>query len=179
MKINSKLSAPIKEKMVEFLKKNAYLFAWKPEDMPGVNPNVIMHELNLAYMKKSIQYHKRRFAREKSDIIKKKVNFLKKVGWGREVDYPIWFSNVVLANKVGGEHQMCVDFTDVNTMTPNDCFPFPSIEQLVDATLGLGVMSFMDVSSCYDQIWMHPRGEEKMAFITEEGTYCYSRCDLG
>lgn len=40
---------------------------------------------------------------------------------------------------------MCVDLTDVNKATPKDCFPIPSIDQLVDATTRFSLMRFMDV----------------------------------
>lgn len=68
-----------------------------------------------------------RFTREKSEIINNKVNSLKSVNWVRKVDYPTWFSNIVLANKAEEDHRMCVDFTYGNMATPKDCFPCPTL----------------------------------------------------
>lgn len=93
-----------------------------------------------------------RFIRDKSDIIKKNVNFLKGVGWIREVCQPTWLSNVVVENKTGEEYKMCVNFTDLNTATPKYCFSLPNIDQLVNATTGFETMSFMAIYFIYYQI---------------------------
>lgn len=47
---------------------------------------------------------------------------------------------------------MCVDFIDLNKVCPKDCFPLPRIDQLVDATTGHQLLSFMDAYSGYNQI---------------------------
>ena len=68
---------------------------------------------------------------------------------------------------------MCVDFMDLNKAYPKDSFPLPSIDRLVDASAGHHVLSFMDAFSGYNQIMMDPSDQEKTAFITEKGLYCY------
>lgn len=54
-KINSKLSTNDKEDWIEFLKRNVKLFAWKLEEMLGINPNIITYEIKMDYMKKLVQ----------------------------------------------------------------------------------------------------------------------------
>ncbi|XP_059633608.1 uncharacterized protein LOC132276269 [Cornus florida] len=44
---------------------------------------------------------------------------------------------------------------------------------MVDATTGYERLTFLDAYSGYNQIPMDPEDEEKTAFITEKGTYCY------
>ena len=44
--IGSKLAEDIKDRLIRFLRKNAEVFAWKQEDMGGINPAVITHKLN-------------------------------------------------------------------------------------------------------------------------------------
>ena len=68
---------------------------------------------------------------------------------------------------------VCTDFTDLNRACPKDSFPLPRIDQLVDATAGHELLSFMDVYSGYNQIRMDPKNEEKTSFITNQGLYCY------
>ena len=68
---------------------------------------------------------------------------------------------------------MCIDYTDLNRACPKDSYPLPSIDQLVDATLGFLLMSFMDAFSDYNQIQMVQENEEKMSFIIDRETYCY------
>lgn len=64
-------------------------------------------------------------------------------------------SNVVLALKARGDQRMWIDFIDVNRTTPKDYFPLPSIDQLVDATDGFGLMSIMDIYLGYHESRMH------------------------
>ena len=42
-KVGGELDPLIKEKIVEFLKKNLEIFTWTHEDMPGINYKVIEH----------------------------------------------------------------------------------------------------------------------------------------
>ncbi|KAK0573476.1 hypothetical protein LWI29_008525 [Acer saccharum] len=74
---------------------------------------------------------------------------------------------------------MCVVFTDLNKACPKDSFPLPRIDQLVDATAGHETLSFMDAYSGYNQIKMHKLDEEKTAFTTDQGLYCYTVMPFG
>ena len=74
---------------------------------------------------------------------------------------------------------MCIDFTDLNKAYPKDSFPLPHIDMLVDAKTGHELLSFMDAFSCYNQILMHRDDQEKMAFITERGIFCYKVMPFG
>ena len=90
-----------------------------------------------------------------------------------EVHYPKWLANVVLIKKPNEKWRMCVNFTDLNRACPKDSYPLPSIDQLMDATSRFWLMSFMDAFFGYNQIQMAPKDEERTAFITDRGTYCY------
>lgn len=54
---------------------------------------------------------------------------------------------------------MYVDFTDLNKACPKDSFPFPRIDQLVDATRSFALLSFLDAYLGYNQIRMNPTDE--------------------
>ena len=88
--------------------------------------------------------------------------------------YPSWVSNPVLVPKPNGKWQTCMDFTDLNKACPKDCFPLPRIDQLVDATTGHELLSFMDAHSGYNHISMHPPDEDHTSFQTDLGIYCYN-----
>ncbi|CAA7052868.1 unnamed protein product [Microthlaspi erraticum] len=60
-----------------------------------------------------------------------------------------------------------------------DCYPLPHIDRLVEATAGHQLLSFMDAFSGYNQIKMNPEDQEKTAFITDRGTYCYKVMPFG
>ena len=74
---------------------------------------------------------------------------------------------------------MCVDFTDLNKAYLKDSFPLPRIDQLVDSTGGHKLLTFMDAFSGYNQIKMAEEDQEKIAFITSQGLYCYKVMPFG
>ena len=74
---------------------------------------------------------------------------------------------------------MCVDFTDLNKACPKDSFPLPRIDQLMDSTAKYKLLTFMDAFSRYNQIKMAEEDQEKTAFITSQGLYCYKVMPFG
>ncbi|XP_070002171.1 uncharacterized protein [Nicotiana sylvestris] len=52
-------------------------------------------------------------------------------------------------------------------------------DQLIDATEGHELLSFLDAYSEYNQIKIDPIDEEKTSFITDRGTYCYKVMPFG
>ena len=46
-KIGSALIGKFKENLITFLREHREIFAWSHEDMPGINPSVIVHRLNI------------------------------------------------------------------------------------------------------------------------------------
>ena len=91
-----------------------------------------------------------------------------------EVKYPESLANVVVIPKKGDKWRVCIDYMDLNEACPKDSFPLPRIDQIVDAFVGHGMLSFLDAFSCYHQIPMHPPDAEKTAFITPHELYCYN-----
>ena len=102
-----------------------------------------------------------------------------KAGHIIEVLYPNWIANTIVVPKKGGKWRVCIDYTDLNKSCPKDGFPVPKIDQLVDMTAGNEMLSFMDAYSGYNQIRMHPIDQEKTAFITDRGLYCYGEMPFG
>ncbi|XP_066163778.1 uncharacterized protein [Oryza sativa Japonica Group] len=84
-----------------------------------------------------------------------------------------------MVQKANGKWRMCVDFTDLNKACPKDHFPLPRIDQLVDSTAGCELLSFLDAYSGYHQISMAREDEEKTAFITPFGVFCYVKMPFG
>ncbi|KAI0520318.1 hypothetical protein KFK09_007790 [Dendrobium nobile] len=84
-----------------------------------------------------------------------------------------------MVKKASGAWRMCVDYTDLNKACTKDSFPLPRIDQLVDATSGHQMLSFMDGYSGYNQIKMDPIDEEATAFQTDKGLYCYRVMPFG
>ena len=72
-----------------------------------------------------------------------------------------------------------MDYTDLNDACSKDIFPLPRIDQIMDASAGHGMLSFLDAFSGYHQIPMHPSDAEKTSFITPHGLYYYNVMPFG
>ena len=107
------------------------------------------------------------------------VNKLLVANFIREVRYPEWLANVVMVKKANEKWRMCVDFIDLNQAYPKDSFPLPRIDQLVDSIARHKLLTFMDAFSGYNQIQMAKEDQEKTAFITSQGLYCYKVMPFG
>ena len=84
-----------------------------------------------------------------------------------------------MVKKANGKWRICVDFTDLNKVFPNDNFPLLRIDQLVDSTAEHKLLMFMDVFLGYNQIKIAEEDQEKTAFITSQGLYCYKVMPFG
>ena len=72
-----------------------------------------------------------------------------------------------------------MDFIDLNNACPKDSFPLPRIDQIVDSTIGHKRLTFMDAFLGYNQILMKEEDQEKTAFVTSQGLYCYKVMPFG
>ena len=149
------------------------VFAWKQEDIGGVNPAVITHRLNVNPSFNPVKQKRRSFALERHKVINEEVGKLLHANGIREVEYPEWLANVVLVKKANSQWQLCINFTEINRSFPKDNFPLPRIDLIVDATVGHELLSFMDAFSGYNQNSMDPSDKEKTSFVTGQGTYYY------
>ena len=147
--------------------------------MPSISLEVIQHKLNVNPERKPVQQRQRVFAPEWDQAVIEEVSKLLTAGFIREVYYPDWLANVVLVKKANGKWRMCVDFTDLNKACPKDSFPLSRIDQLVDSIAGHKLLTFMDAFSRYNQIKMAKEDQEKIAFITSQGLYCYKVIPFG
>ncbi|KAK0601791.1 hypothetical protein LWI29_027425 [Acer saccharum] len=179
VKVGASLSVHVKTVLIALLRNYKDVFAWSHEDMLGVDPKVISHHLSTNPEFRPVVQKRRLFNPERSVAIKKEVEKLLSAGSIREVKYPEWVANVVLVKKKNKQWRMCVDFTDLNKACPKDSFPLPRIDQLVDATAGHELLSFMDAYSGYNQIRMNKADEEKTSFTTDQGLYCYKVMPFG
>ncbi|KAL2248368.1 UNVERIFIED_CONTAM: hypothetical protein Sindi_2689100 [Sesamum indicum] len=56
--------------VIEFLRKNADIFAWSPLDFTGIDPEVIVYRLNVDPKARPVQQKKRSFGSDKNEIIR-------------------------------------------------------------------------------------------------------------
>jgi hypothetical protein len=89
-------------------------------------------------------------------------------GFIREVFHPEWLTNPVLVRKKNS-----------NKHCPKDNFGLPRIDQVIDSTAGCDLLCFLDCYSGYHQIAIKEEDQEKTAFITPFGAYCYTTMSFG
>ena len=92
----------------------------------------------------------------------------------KEIFFPEWLANTVVARKKNGKWRVCVDFTYLYRTCPKDPFPMLKINQLVNATYGHPRMSFLDAFHGYHQIALAAKDQEKTAFISLDANYHYT-----
>jgi hypothetical protein len=148
-------------------------------DMSGIPREVIEHKLGIDPAFKPIKQKERIYTPEMCDAIRLEVNRLLEDGFIRPVDYPSWLANLVLVEKHDGSWHMCINYTSLNKACPKDEYPLPRICQIVDSTTSCEFLSFLDAYSSYHQISLAIDNEEKIAFITPFGIFCYTKMAFG
>ena len=134
------------EALVKFLRANKEIFAWEPKQLVGVPREVIQHHLRVCPNVRPVKQRARRQSMEKQAFIVQETRKLEAAGAIREVRYPEWLANPIVVPKKGGKERMCIDFTNLNKACPQDPFPLPCIDQIVDATAECDLLCFLDTS---------------------------------
>ncbi|XP_043705405.1 uncharacterized protein LOC122655263 [Telopea speciosissima] len=173
IQIGANLTGERKTDLVNFLIANADVFVWSTTDMPGIDRKIAEHKLSVYPNAKPIFQKKRTFAPEQKEKIIEEVTKLLDAGFIEEAIHPKWLSNVAMVPKSNGKWRMCTHFTDLNKACPEDYYPLPHIDSLIDATAGHEMLSFMDAYFGYNQIKMCEPDVLKTSFIAGRGTYCY------
>ncbi|KAJ8649214.1 hypothetical protein MRB53_002237 [Persea americana] len=135
---------------VAFLHELVDCFAWSYAKMPGLDPKIAVHKLNLQENTKPVKQGQRRFHLDVMDKIEQEVQKLKSVGFIRKEQHPEWLANIVPVTKKNGQIRVCIDYRDLNGACPKDEFPFPIPEVMIDNTCGFERMTFMDGFSGYN-----------------------------
>ncbi|KAM1912453.1 hypothetical protein ACFX14_000519 [Malus domestica] len=147
-----------------------------------------MHRLSIDPKTKPVRQKQRSYGAVWYEAMKAEVEKLKGIGFVHKVNYPTWVANVVLVKKNPTKEslllqkvlwRMCVDYIDLNKGCPNDSFPLPLIDRLIDSTARCELLSFMDAYSGYNQILMNPPDQEHTTFTTDRGLYCYKVMSFG
>ncbi|GKC10043.1 reverse transcriptase domain-containing protein [Tanacetum coccineum] len=84
-----------------------------------------------------------------------------------------------MVRKHDNSWRMCVDFKDLNKACPKDGYPLPEIDWKVESLCGFPFKCFLDAYKGYHQIQMAKEDEEKTAFITNQGIFCYTKMPFG
>ena len=177
--ISESLSPQEKEEYMSLIREYIDVFAWSYEDMPGLDPEIAMHRLNIKPDAKPVKQQHRRFCPDIMEAIETEVNKLIECGFIREEQHPDWVANIVPVPKKNGKIWICIDFRNLNSACPKDEFPLPITDVMIDNTCGFEMMSFIDDFSGYNQIKMYLDDKKYMPFHTPLGIYCYTVMPFG
>nr|GEX55304.1 reverse transcriptase domain-containing protein [Tanacetum cinerariifolium] len=151
----------------------------RPAHMTNVPRHIAEHRLNVQEGCSLVTQKKRGQAADRNHAIQEKVRKLVKAGIMKEVHYHDWLSNLVMVKKHDDSWRMCVDFKDLNKACSKDGYPLPEIVWKVKSLCGFLFKCFLVAYKGYHQIQMEKEDEEKIAFITSQGIFCYTNMPFG
>lgn len=74
---------------------------------------------------------------------------------------------------------MCINFKDLNNACQKDRYPLPELDKKANCLAKFPFKCFLDAYKGYHQIQMASKDEAKIAFYTNEGTFCYIKMPFG
>ena len=84
--------------------------------------------------------------------VKKEIEKLLKAKFIRPTRHAQWLADIVLMMKKNGKLRVCVDFRDLNVVTPKDMYVMLIVDMLVDSAANNELLSLMDRFSGYNKI---------------------------
>ncbi|XP_040361811.1 uncharacterized protein LOC121049215 [Rosa chinensis] len=129
--ISAYLEPNEKQRLIELLLEFKDCFAEKYEDMPGLSPDLVCHQLPTLAEKRPVKQEPRRMNSETQILVKEEVEKMHKSGIIRVAKYNQWLSNIVPVRKKNGKLRVCVDYRDLNLATPKDVYPMPVADMLI------------------------------------------------
>ncbi|XP_075658841.1 uncharacterized protein LOC142628679 [Castanea sativa] len=98
IRIGTLASQTVPQALTIFLKENQDVFAWSHEDIPGIDPSVMVHKLNVSSSFSPVRQKKRVYAPEQDRAIVKEVQKLQEADFIRKVYYLDWLANGIEVN---------------------------------------------------------------------------------
>ncbi|KAK4326801.1 hypothetical protein Pmani_002705 [Petrolisthes manimaculis] len=123
-------------------------------DVPLQCP-LVKHDVVLVEGARPVKQSPYRTSPWKREALRKEVAFLLDHGLA-ERSTSEWASPCVLVDKPDGSFRMCTDYRQVNSLTRQDCYPLPRIDDLIDQLGGAKIISKIDLLRGYYQYQLGP-----------------------
>lgn len=88
-------------------------------------------------------------------------------------------SPAMLIAKSNGEDRLCIDYRKLNSITRNQPFPMPIIEEQLSKLSGMKFFSTLDLISGYYQIPIEPDSRKYTAFSSYDNRFEFTRMSFG
>jgi hypothetical protein len=133
--------------------------------MPGLKRELVEHHSVTKEGFRPYRQPARSFSSKIVGKIKEEVDQLLKAQFIQPCRYAEWVSNIVLVEKKNtGKIRVCVNFWNLNRVTPKDEYPMLIVDVLVNSVSGNKIMSFLDGNTGYNQIFMANEDVSKTIF---------------
>lgn len=149
------------------LKPYSHIFA-KPNNLPS--PQDHDHHIHLTPTTTPINIKPYRYPHYQKEAMTKLITEMLHDGIIQPSTSP-YSSPVLLVKKKDGTWCFCVDYRALNNITIKDCFPIPTIDEILDELHGAKYFSKIDLRFGYHQIRHVPEDVHKMGFRTFDGHY--------
>ncbi|XP_061093063.1 uncharacterized protein LOC133125281 [Conger conger] len=91
-----------------------------------------------------------------------------------------WAAPIVMVpKKTKDDWRFCVDFRRLNGVTKRDAYPFPRVDESLDAVAGSSWFTSLDLRSGYWQVPLTPDARPKTAFVTHGGLWQFKVLPFG
>ncbi|XP_061340175.1 uncharacterized protein LOC133286741 [Gastrolobium bilobum] len=117
-----------------------------PQSLPPFQS--IDHSIHLIENSKPVNVKPYRYGHSQKAEIEKQVQGLLAAGYIRSSTSP-YSSPVLLVKKSDGSWRMCIDYRALNAITIRDCFPIPTIDELLDELCHASIFSKLDLRAGY------------------------------
>jgi len=173
------------------------VLGWTIADIKGISPLICTHMIYLEENAKPSREMQRRLNPNMKEVVRNEVIKLLDNG----IIYPIsdskWVNstqvvpkksivtvitnekNELMPTRTITGWRMCIDYRKLNSMTRNDHFPLPFMDQILERVAGHEFYCFLDGYSGYNQIEIALEDQEKTTFTCPFGTFAYRRMPFG
>ena len=103
VQIGALLRPDLRQSLIDFLKLHHDCFAWSCTDITGIEPEVMVHRLQVDLEHPLVRQKRRKFTPQRNHIINEEIQKLIDIGSVREVQYPDWLANVIVVRKTNGK----------------------------------------------------------------------------